>query len=955
MAICILFSINTNAQTPVLVTSPGFLSEVNATTVTLTIDGTRGNGGLNGYTPVTDIYLHIGVITNLSTGPNDWKHVLTTWPGTAAAFNATSIGSSKWTFTLPANLRTYFGVTSPTEKIVRIAFLFRNGTGTSVLRNSNSSDMYIPVDTTGNLQVKFTAPPTEPRYTPWAEPVNVSIGQVLPVSAVTSDSANITLTLNGVSIGNVSNLKNITANPTINQGCNNTLKVIATKGSTTVTDSLQFFVNSTTSSFLPTPVGTKDGINYNAGDTSVTLVLYAPGKSSVAVLGSFNNWVASCNYIMNRTPDSMRHWITINGLTAGTVNKFQYLVDGIITTTDPYCELVLDPSDGGISAATYPGMPIYPTGQSGIVGTFTTGQTPFAWTTTSYTRPDQKSMIIYEMHMRDFLATHDWKTMKDTLAYLKNLGINCIEIMPFTEFDGNNSWGYNPDFYFAPDKYYGSATSLKQFIDAAHNAGIAVVLDAVFNQCTGQSPLAQLYWNSSTNKPSANSPYLNVDATHDYSVFNDFNHESQATKYYVQRFMKHWMQEYKLDGFRWDLAKGFTQTNTVGNISAWGNYDASRVNIWQQYYDSLKSYSPNPYCILEFFGSDGEEAVYANQGMMVWGKMNSEFSSLIKGYNGNLNRTYHMNHTGFTQPGLIAYAESHDEERLMYEAKINGNSTNTAHNVKTSTVALKRLQAIYSTFLSIPGPKMMWQFGELGYDYSINTCADGTTIASSCRLDPKPIKWNYYTDVNRKNVYNIVKAMNNLRNLKPNAFNGPTVTTGTDFGTNTYKKVVLVHTDLSLVAIANYDVNTQSSTVTFPAIGTWYNYLGTDSLNITSTSQTISLAAGDYKVYLNQKIASGINVVNAISTISNIQNLGVYPNPITNNSVLNFETTEDCNASISIIDITGKTLSIVYEGKIKSGENNFELKNNTQHLSAGIYYCLINSNKGNKTIKVIIE
>jgi 1,4-alpha-glucan branching enzyme len=951
----VLFSIgivlSAKAQNPVLATSPGFLKEINANPVTITIDGTRGNAGLSGYTPVTDIYIHTGVITNLSTGPTDWKHVLTTWPGTVAAFNATSLGSNKWNITLPSNLRTYYGITNANEKIVKIAILFRNGTGLSVLRNSDASDMYIPVDTTGNLLVKFTAPPTEPRYIPWAEPVNVAIGQTLPVSAVTSLNATINLELNGTNIGNVTNMNTISLNPTIIQGCNNTLKVIATDGITTVSDSLQFYVNAGSGTLLAQPAGTRDGINYNIGDTSVTLVLYAPGKASIAAVGSFNNWVPSCNYIMNRTLDSNRHWITINDLTPGTIYKFQYLVDGLINTTDPYCDLILDPNDPSILPSTFPNLPSYPAGRSGIVGTFTTGQTPFVWTTTGYNRPSKKNMVIYEMLMRDFLSTHDWKTAMDTLAYLKNLGINCIEIMPFTEFEGNESWGYNPDFFFAPDKNYGPKNDLKKFIDKAHSLGIAVVLDAVFNQVTGYSPLAKMWWNGTTNKPAANNPYLNVDATHPYNVFNDFNHESQATKYHVRRFMDYWLNEYKLDGFRWDLAKGFTQTNSGSNVGQWGNYDQSRVNIWKDYYDSMQVYSPNSYCILEFLGGDNEESVYANYGMLLWGKATDEFATCLKGYNGNLDRTYFKNRSGYNEPGLVAYAESHDEERMMYATLQNGNSTNSGHNAKDLVTATKRAQAIYPIFLSIPGPKMLWQFQELGYDFSINYCINGT-INNNCRLDPKPIKWNYFTDNNRKKIYDVVSAMNKLRNMKPNAFASATITTGTDLGSSMFKKVVIVHPDLSLVSIANYDVNTQSSTVTFPNTGWWYNYLGTDSINISGATQTISLPAGGFKVYTKEKLTSGVIAgPNAVNTFEHISDLSIYPNPTEANAVLAFSTITDEDIDITIVDITGKQIAKLYNGKMTAGQHSIELGTAINNLAKGIYYCQLQSKNGSKVLK----
>ena len=57
--------------------------------------------------------------------------------------------------------------------------------------------------------------------------------------------------------------------------------------------------------------------------------------------------------------------------------------------------------------------------------------------------------------------------------------------MPFNEFEGNDSWGYNPDFYFAPDKYYGPKNTLKEFIDSCHSKGIAVIMDIALNHSFG--------------------------------------------------------------------------------------------------------------------------------------------------------------------------------------------------------------------------------------------------------------------------------------------------------------------------------------------------------------------------------------------------------------------------------------------------------------------------------------
>ena len=86
--------------------------------------------------------------------------------------------------------------------------------------------------------------------------------------------------------------------------------------------------------------------------------------------------------------------------------------------------------------------------------------------------------------------------------YIERLEINAIELMPTNEFEGNSSWGYNPNYYFAPDKYYGPRNNFKAFVDACHERGIAVIIDLVLNHAYGSCPFVQMYWLICYNSPS---------------------------------------------------------------------------------------------------------------------------------------------------------------------------------------------------------------------------------------------------------------------------------------------------------------------------------------------------------------------------------------------------------------------------------------------------------------------
>ncbi|MEL7341151.1 MAG: alpha-amylase family glycosyl hydrolase, partial [Bacteroidota bacterium] len=428
-------------------------------------------------------------------------------------------------------------------------------------------------------------------------------------------------------------------------------------------------------------------------------------------------------------------WVQLNGLTPGEEYAYQYQVDGVLTIGDPYCDKVLDPwNDSFISDDVYPNLKPYPTEASGIVSVLQTAQTPYVWQSNNYTRPDQSELYVYELLIRDFVAAHDYKTVIDSLDYLQSLGINAIELMPIMEFEGNSSWGYNPSYLFAVDKYYGTRNDLKAFVDSCHARGIAVILDMVVNHHFGQSPLVRLYFDSGSNRPTADNPWFNQDATHPFNVGYDMNHESPQTQEYVDRILRYWVEEYRFDGYRMDLSKGFTQTNYGGDVGAWSSYDAGRVALLKRMADSLWNVDPGVYFMLEHFANNTEEKELAEYGMMIWGNHNHNYTQAAMGYasDANFSGISHKNR-GWNVPNLIGYMESHDEERIMYKNTAFGNSSGN-YDVRDLNTGLARAEMAAAFFIPLPGPKLMWQFGEYGYDYEIEF---------NGRTGEKPIRWDY--------------------------------------------------------------------------------------------------------------------------------------------------------------------------------------------------------------------
>ncbi|MEO8771598.1 MAG: alpha-amylase family glycosyl hydrolase [Ferruginibacter sp.] len=839
--------------------TPNFAQE-STTPFTVTLDATKGNQGLMNYATTSDVFVHVGVITSLSTGASDWKYTKFTWATTVVAAQCTYLGSNKWSYTITGGIRTFFGITNGAETIQKIAILFRNGAGTTVQRNASGTDMYIPIYTTA-LATRFTLPLVQPTYVPQPETITKVVGNTIPMTGVCNNASTLKLYFNGTQVATAAAATTISASPTIATTGNQILVVEAFDGTTTKRDTIQFYV-ATSPTVQALPAGVRDGINYDANGTSVTLVLYAPLKTRVGVIGDIpnSNWVEQTTYQLYKAPDNLRWWIRVNGLTPGVEYSFQYIVDGTLRIADPYAEKIQDPyNDQYITAATYPGLKAYPSATANAVSILQTGQTPYAWHNNSFTRPDKRNTAIYELLIRDFVTKHDWNTLTDSLNYLKSLGINVVELMPTNEFEGNNSWGYNPDFYFAPDKYYGPANTMKRFVDSCHSRGMAVVMDIALNHSFGMSPMVQLYWDAVNQRPAANNPWFNTVPKHAYNVGYDMNHASAATKYYVSRILEHWLVDYKVDGFRFDLAKGFTQTQTCdangGNcdVAAWGNYDASRVAIWKQYYDSMQLKAPGSYAILEYFAGNTEETELSNYGFMLWGNMNYNYNQASMGFSTDWNFDYGLSVArGWANPYLVTYMESHDEERLMYKNLQFGN-VNGTYNIKTLTTALKRMELCGALFLTQPGPKMIWQFGELGYDYTINFCQNAT-INTSCRTDPKPISWSYFQNSGRNQLFHVWAA---LLRLRQNPIYSPLFVSNNitrDFsGSIKWLKLDVATTHLAVMG--NFDVVSATTNFTFPTAGTWYDFLNGTTITATGSAQSFTLAPGEYHVYTNQFIA----------------------------------------------------------------------------------------------------
>lgn len=903
--------------------------------VTIVFNAALGSQGLKDYTG--DVYAHTGVITDKSTSPSDWKYVKAAWDVNIPACKMSSLGNNMWQLKIGPSIRKYYGVPDG-EKILKMAFVFRNSDGSKTGKGDGGTDIFYDVYEAG-LNVQITNPVKTS-----ANIVKMDSVFNIEYSSASADST--FLFIDGHVVAADTGTSFSYSDTASNYG-RHTLVAEAKRGTQKLYDSSYYYVLSpNTVEALPT--GIRDGINY-INSTTVTLCLYAPQKEYVFAIGDFSNWQVDAQYQMKVTPDGNRYWVTLTGLTPKQQYVFQYLINGGIRIGDPYSEQVSTPYDHYISSSTYPNLMPYPEGKTtGIASVLETDQTPYPWKTTNFTPPKREDLVIYELWVNDFTEQGDFQGIIDTLGYLKRLGVNAIELMPVSEFEGNISWGYNPNYYFAVDKAYGPRNTYKAFIDSCHANGIAVIMDIVLNHAYGSCPLAMMYWNAAKNEPAANNPWFNQTSPNpDYSWGNDFNYDSPQTVKFVDSVTNYWLTEYKIDGYRFDFAKGFT--NTPGDGYA---YDQSRINHLEHIYDHIKTFHPNAYDILELFTAPSEEKVLTNYGMSVWNNLNSQYAQNTMGFSSDADLSgISWKNNGFSNAAsMVSYMESHDEERLMYKNETYGNSSG-SYNVKNIPTGLERMEAAGAFFFTVPGPKMIWMFGELGYDYSINYCANGT-LNNNCRTDPKPIKWDYYNDMDRRHLYDVWSSLIKLRKEYPTVFNT------TDFNMNVgglLKTIHLNSSTMDVTVLGNFDVTASLITPNFQKTGRWYEYFTGDSIEVTNTSNPITLQPGQYRLYTTVRLTKPYLTGTRDQTqeIPN-KDIHLYPNPVGYSKAvdLSLSLPSLTKGSVELYDLAGRKVKNLYLGDFQTAS---KLHFNLSGIDSGLYLMVIRTKTHQKVMKLVVK
>ena len=501
--------------------------------VTLIFDASIGNKELLN---ASKVYMHHGVVTDKSDGTT-WKYVKGNWGKDDGIGQMSKVPgqTNKWQITFSPNLRSYFGVPS-WENIYRIACVFRSPDGSKKGTIAPGEYGWGSVTSNNDIYINLSGSNYVSILSPSGTESTINEGETIDLKAEASAIASeIKLWLdegNGfTNVTTIAESKFIQYQFKPSSSLQLKIKVTAIiNGENLEAIKNHSIIVKRPNIVEPVPIGMKNGINYITGDeTKAVLVLLVPEKEFVYVVGDMTDWQIKPEYLMKKSPDGKKFWIELKGLTPKKPYVFQYWIDGNIKVADPFADQIADPwNDKYIESSVFPNLPVYSREDLGIAAVLTTGQTPYQWSSTesAWKRPDANHLVIYELHIRDFIDSHNFKDLTDTLSYLKRLGVIAIELMPVNEFEGNDSWGYNPSFFFAVDKSYGPKEQLKKFIETAHQHGMAVITDLVLNHAFGQCPLVQMYFDKSENKPSQNNPWFNREYVGQYQWGFDVTHQS---------------------------------------------------------------------------------------------------------------------------------------------------------------------------------------------------------------------------------------------------------------------------------------------------------------------------------------------------------------------------------------------------------------------------------------------
>lgn len=542
--------------------------------------------------------------------------------------------------------------------------------------------------------------------------------------------------------------------------------------------------------------------------------LFAPYNEGAALIGSFSNWE---EIPMQKGEDG--YFRTKVNLEDG-VYQYKFKVrskswflepDAWVEIVDPYATDIDDPTQNGV---------IRIKDGDRIVDTY-------VWQHDDKPLPADRELVIYEMHVADFsggeadpLARGKYEHVVEKLDYLVELGINAIELMPLKEYPGDYSWGYNPRYFFAAESSYGTTEGLKKLIDECHARGIRVIIDGIYNHSEASSPLTQIdhdYWYHHAPRD----PDNNWGPEFNYELYDE-KLETYPARKFIGDTVRYWIQEYHLDGIRFDAARQIA------------NYDFMHWIVQE----AKNAAGPKPfYTVAEHIPET--PSITNLDGPMDGCWHDSFYHCIVEHICGDtfdlerLKEVIDCKRQGFLgATNVVNYVSNHDHDRVMTELGNRG---------ILDEAAFKRAKLGAVLLMTAVGVPLIWMGEEFG-EYK------GKTIEQA------KIDWTVLANDSNKNLWEYYKGLIHLRKN-----NQALYTENIDFFHEDPDSKVFAYTRWNdegsrVVVVANLSDNYLAgySVPHFPANGTWHEWTGDYDVESGDDNILIDLPEYEAKVFVWQ-------------------------------------------------------------------------------------------------------
>ena len=542
--------------------------------------------------------------------------------------------------------------------------------------------------------------------------------------------------------------------------------------------------------------------------------LFAPYNKEAALIGSFSNWKE-----IPMEKDEEGYFRTRVELEDG-VYQYKFRVqskswflepDQWVDVVDPYATDIDDPTQNALVRIK---------DGDRIVDTY-------VWKHDDKPLPADRELVIYEMHVADFsggeadpLARGKYEHVVEKLDYLVDLGVNAIELMPLKEYPGDYSWGYNPRYFFAAESSYGTTAELKNLIDECHGRGIRVIIDGIYNHSESSSPLTQIdhdYWYHHAPRDADN----NWGPEFNYELYDE-NLGTYPARKFIGDTVRYWVQEYHLDGIRFDAARQIA------------NYDFMHW-IVQEAKDTA---GPKPfYTVAEYIPET--PSITNLDGPMDGCWHDSFYHCIVEHICGDtfdlerLKDAIDCKRQGFLgATNVVNYLSNHDHDRVFAEL---------GDRAILDEAAFKRAKlgtVLLMTAVGVPLIGMGEEFGE----YKAKT------------IEQAKIDWTLLGNDMNKGLWEYYKGLIHLRKN-----NQALYTENIDFFHEDPDSKVFAYTRWNdegsrVVVVANLSENYLAgySVPHFPANGTWHEWTGNYDVESGDDNITIDLPEYEAKVFVWQ-------------------------------------------------------------------------------------------------------